>query len=99
MHIDFKEILSAWAAKINPTPDQKDLALRRAKICDECEFLGEVLKDKKMTQYCKECGCVIGAKIYSYKEGACPKNKWDRVDCEFRNSKAIKVLKHPRSIV
>lgn len=93
MHFDIKEILSAWKAKLNPTEDQRTLAEQRAKICEQCDRVGETLKNNKSTNYCKECGCILPAKVYSYKEGACPLGKWDEIDRKFRNTKALKVLK------
>lgn len=99
MHFDIKEIVSAWAAKINPTEEQKKLALLRAEICNECPDVGEAVKGSNGTRYCKNCGCLLEAKIYSYKEGACPKGKWDDVDREFANTKALKVLKNPKKVI
>ena len=97
MHFDVKEIASAWIAKLHPTDPQKELAERRASICNECDEVGEIIEDNENTRYCKKCGCIIGAKIYSYKEGACPLGKWDDNDREFRNTQALKVLKNPNS--
>lgn len=99
MHFDVKEIISAWASTLHPTEDQKKLAELRANICNECPDVKEALKGSDGTRYCKNCGCFLEAKVYSYKEGACPKGKWDKVDGEFVNTKALKVLKHPKSVI
>ena len=97
MHFDVKEIVSAWMSKMNPTETQKELATKRAEICNQCPDVGKVLDRAEGTRYCMNCGCFIEAKVYSYKEGACPKGKWDKVDREFRNTQALKVLKDPNS--
>lgn len=96
MHFDVKEIVSAWVSKIHPKDSQRKLAEERAKICNECDDVGEVIDNAEGTRYCKNCGCLLEAKVYSYKEGACPLGKWDTVDREFRNTKALKVLKDPK---
>lgn len=96
MHFDVKEIVSAWISKINPKEEQKALAEERAKICNECDEVKEAIGSINGTRYCSKCGCLIEAKIYSYKEGPCPLGKWDEVDRKYRNTKALKVLKDPK---
>ena len=51
---------SCWA--------EKEVALRRAEICDECPM-------KTMMNTCLSCGCFIPAKV-KYKESRCPQGKW-----------------------
>lgn len=98
MHFDVKEIVSAWISKVHPKEEQKALAEERAKICNECDEVKEVIDNVNGTRYCGQCGCLIEAKVYSYKEGACPLGKWDDIDRNFRNTKALKVLKeHKKS--
>ena len=97
--MDIKEVLAAWVAKINPNEDQKALAEQRAQVCSGCEFAKSVIKDKKLIDYCSVCGCILGAKVYSNKEGACPKGKWNGIDASFRNTKALKVLKNPKKLI
>lgn len=99
MYFDIKEIVSAWTSRIKPTEDQKKLATLRAEVCNECDDVGEALEGSAGTRYCKNCGCLLEAKVYSYKEGACPKGKWDKIDSEFRTTKALRVLKNPKSII
>lgn len=94
MKLDIKEILSAWKAKVKPTSAQKDLAKQRAEICDKCDKVGK--RDVSGQEYCTVCGCYLKAKVYSYKEGACPEGKWDEVDRKYRNTEALKVLKNPK---
>ena len=93
MHFDVREIVSAWASKIHPKESQKQLAEKRAGICNECDHVKEILDNVNGTRYCDRCGCLIEGKVYSYREGACPLGKWDRIDAEFRNTTALKVLK------
>lgn len=98
MHFDVKEIVSAWISKIKPKEEQKILAEQRAEICNECPEAKEVIDNVNGTRYCGQCGCLLEAKVYSYKEGACPLGKWDDIDRNFRNTKALKVLKeHKKS--
>lgn len=99
MHFDVKEIVSAWASKLKPTEDQKQLATLRAEVCQNCPDVGEVVEGAEGTRYCKNCGCLLEAKVYSYKEGACPKGKWDNIDRQFLNTKALKVLKNPEKVI
>ena len=97
--MNMKEILSAWLTKIHPTEEQKALAEQRAQVCCGCEFAKETIRDKKALSYCGVCGCILGAKVYSNKEGACPRGKWNGIDATFRNTEALKVLKNPRKLV
>ena len=99
MKFDIKEIVSAWAAKVHPTLEQRELATQRAGVCANCDMVGEALKGAAGTRYCKECGCLLEAKVYSNKEGACPKGKWDEIDRKYQNTKALKVLKNPKKII
>lgn len=97
MTFNVKEIVSAWASKVKPKRDQKRLAEKRATICSTCDRVKEAIGSVDGTRYCAECGCLLEAKVYSYREGACPLGKWDTVDREFRNTKALKVLKNIKS--
>lgn len=99
MKFDLKEITTAWISRIKPTENQKKLATLRAKICEVCPNLGEPVGGKKVANYCKVCGCLLGAKVYSYKEGACPEGRWNELDKTFNNTEALKVLKHPKTLV
>ena len=97
MKINFKEILNAWYNVINHTPEQKELADKRFAICLECPSKIEILKDKKWFFKCKECGCPLGAKIYTEttyltKDKSCPLDKWKEIEMEFmsKNRYAIK---------
>lgn len=96
MHFDIKEIVSAWVSRVKPKEDQKVLAEKRAEICNECSEVKEAINNVNGTRYCGQCGCLLEAKVYSYREGACPLGKWDEIDKEFRNTKALKVLKDPK---
>lgn len=99
MHFDIREIVSAWVSKVNPTDVQKELATKRAEICNQCPKVEKVLIEAPGTRYCGVCGCFIEAKIYSYKEGACPTGKWDELDKNYRSTGVLKVLKDPKKLV
>ena len=43
------------------------LTLARTQICEAC--------DKRFLRNCKECGCIIDAKV-KFTESSCPLNKW-----------------------
>lgn len=47
----------------------KETALKRAKICADCDRL------LRPTFTCKECGCFMKAKV-KLTEATCPLNKW-----------------------
>jgi len=82
-----KEIITAWAASLNPTHEQKILAEKRYEICLKCEHYGE---ERAVTgdEYCKACFCPIQKKVYTQKiNDTCPHQKWDEVEKDFRESK------------
>jgi len=78
MKIDFVKILEAYRIKISPTPEQKELALKRLDICNGCEFLKGSVEDNFAK--CGACGCFIHGKIFTNKGDECPKGKWSEVD-------------------
>lgn len=68
-----KEIVLAYAAAINPTEEQKEIAEKRLEVCMNCE---EWAKDA-IVQHCKTCGCATKIKIFStVGSSGCPKSKW-----------------------
>ena len=73
------EIINAWIISFNPNEGQKTLALNRANICDTCEYKKYVIKKP----ICSACGCPLSKKIFSEKQNACPKGKWDDVDFKY----------------
>lgn len=86
--MNFTEIINAWIISFNPNEEQKSLALNRANICDICEYKKYVIKKP----ICSACGCPIGKKIFSEKQNACPKDKWNAVDSVYfakKNKKNI----------
>jgi hypothetical protein len=66
-------IIRAWIISYNPTPKEEELAILRAKICDECP--SKKYNGHLDFYYCNECGCPLEKKIYSPKN-TCPLNKW-----------------------
>lgn len=95
MQIDFREIFSAWKAKLNPERSQEELAGLRLEACSSCEFAKSLMGTEGI--YCSKCGCLLKAKIFTPREGACPEGKWDSIDQNYRNTNAIRVLKNPKS--
>lgn len=81
------EIITAWAASLSPTEEQKTLAEKRYGVCLGCEFYG---KSRPVTgdEYCKKCLCPLNKKVYTQKlKETCPLNKWDDVEKELREFK------------
>ena len=76
MAIDIGDILSGWTNYLFPTPEIRQKAKERLKICGSC--------DKSATgplgtyPHCILCGCYLPAKVSSTKQDAigCPENKW-----------------------
>lgn len=69
-----EEIVKSYAAMMNPTPEQQEVAKIRLQTCMGCEFWAE---NALGIEYCKRCGCATKAKIFSPKGlQACPENKW-----------------------
>jgi hypothetical protein len=77
-----EEIFKAWGIMFNPNDLESELAGKRMEICDEC--------DSKRTSpiiHCGECGCLLKAKVYSPKIGACPLGKWTAVEMQWEHKK------------
>ena len=74
----------AWLIASNPTPEQKDLSIKRYSICLDCEYYK---KSRPIThdEYCSVCLCPISKKIFSDNFNECPKGKWESVDIEFES--------------
>jgi hypothetical protein len=69
-----KEIVLAWATRLNPTEEQKQIAEQRLQICMGCEFWRESATG---IEYCSKCGCATKAKVFSpVGANACPEKKW-----------------------
>jgi hypothetical protein len=88
--MDIREIVTAWAAKVHPSVEQKELANERYNICLSCPSYKEGIKNKKWSRYCGECGCPIAAKvftkkIYSDENGSCPLGKWKEIEIQYEN--------------
>lgn len=68
-----KEIILSYAAAINPTEEQKEVAEKRLAICMDCE---EWASDA-LIPHCKVCGCATKGKVFTpVGSGGCPKGKW-----------------------
>ena len=67
-----KEIILSYAAKINPTDEQKALAEKRLEVCVGCDqWVQSQIRD-----YCDICKCTTSAKVFSPVRAACPLSKW-----------------------
>ena len=78
--MDIFEILEAWVIAGNPNKIQKELANKRANICNGCEFKKEIIKGIKFSIVCSECGCPLAKKIYTNNYNPCPEKKWSEID-------------------
>jgi hypothetical protein len=70
-----KEIAKSWAAAMNPTRKQTEIADHRISVCESCDL--KKYNDILNFYYCGSCGCPLHAKIYSPVEKSCPENKWE----------------------
>jgi hypothetical protein len=69
-----KEIVLSYAAMVNPTDEQKEIAEIRLATCMVCEHWKE---NALGIEYCGKCGCATKAKIFTPKGlEACPLKKW-----------------------
>lgn len=94
MSLDFKKILEAWKISANPNEKQAELAKKRLEICEMCPSKNEILKNKKWSHICKECGCPINKKIFTNNYNECPLGKWESIDTQYfklieKNKKTI----------
>lgn len=55
----------------------EDVAEKRFDICISCPKL------IKLTSQCKECGCIMNAKV-KLPNASCPLGKWDAVEVSFK---------------
>lgn len=80
---NYKEIFDAWLASLNPTELQKELAEKRLKICETCEFKKEIVKKNKWSAVCTKCGCPLSKKKFTIVPNSCPLKKWEDVDLKY----------------
>jgi hypothetical protein len=87
------EIVEAWIIAGNPSTIQKELADKRASICDNCEFKKEIISGVKFSIICSKCGCPLVKKIYTNNYNSCPLRKWFEIDKPyFSDQKTNKTL-------
>lgn len=101
--MNIREIVTAWATRLHPSTEQKELGDKRYNICLTCPSFREKIKNKKWTQYCGECGCPLSGKvftrsIYSDEDGSCPLGKWKEVEIEYK-SKLNRTAKKEQSLL
>lgn len=91
--MDLNLILEAWIISSNPTKEQLELAEKRLKICDNCEFRKEIFKRLKIFNICSKCGCPITKKVFTNVYNPCPMRKWDEIDSlYFKDQKSKKTI-------
>lgn len=90
--MNIKDIINAWASKINPSEDEINLAQERSNICSGCVFKKSFFSKKEWSSICGQCGCPITSKIFSKEFNSCPEKKWEGVD-----SKYIKIFNHKKN--
>ena len=67
---NLKNIIEGYSNLVNKDSDIEKLAEARGDICNDCDK-----NSRSIVPYCKECGCIIAAKVRS-RESFCPLNKW-----------------------
>ena len=75
--MDIHEIFASWVHSFRATPEMKQVAEHRLKICEVCEHR----EHRKIinSDVCKLCGCPISKKIFSPKgKSACPDSRWEK---------------------
>lgn len=83
MKFDFKKISKAWFDSYFGSDKQKELAIKRAKICETCPSRNVRFEGIDLLTVCDECGCPIKKKIFSDVFNDCPLKKWESVDLEY----------------
>jgi hypothetical protein len=70
-----KDIITSYAAMVNPTEAQKKAAEIRLATCMTCE---EWKENALGIAYCGKCGCATSGKIFTQVGmQACPLMKWE----------------------
>ena len=88
MRVDFKEVITAWVTRLNPSERQKELADKRHAICATCPSRKEGILKQEWSHYCEKCGCPLAGKIFTQSTyltegGSCPLGKWEAVEKEY----------------
>lgn len=90
--MDFKEIIDSWLISFTPNDLQKKLAEERLTICEKCDSLKEIVKRKKWSHVCGECGCPVAKKVFTNRFNACPLSKWGEIDKRYFETKENKTI-------
>lgn len=70
----FKKIITSWLISLNPDEKQKEVALNRIEVCNNCE---ENKYSKLFDIYlCDKCKCPLSKKVYTENKEDCPLRKW-----------------------
>ena len=92
MEINLKKIVKAWITAANPTPTQKELAVKRMEICNACEHKKVITDKLEIGVVCGKCGCPLNKKIFTMENDACPLNKWLEVEKDYFKTKTQKSI-------
>jgi len=88
--INIKDIVNSWVTMFNPTDEERSRADDRFEVCNTCPSREEFLNSGKWAMRCSECGCPLGAKVYSNVINPCPLKKWEEVDKKHNLNTSIK---------
>lgn len=80
MELDFRKISKAWFDSYFGTNEQKELATKRASICEVCPSRKVITEKLELATICGECGCPIKKKVFSSTYNDCPLKKWEEID-------------------
>lgn len=83
MDFDFKKITKAWFDSYFGSDKQKELAIKRATICEMCPSRKVTTTGIDLLTLCGECGCPIKKKIFSSIFNDCPLKKWQDIDSQY----------------
>jgi hypothetical protein len=75
-----KEIIEAWIIAGRPSKIQRELADKRADVCESCENKIQIIKGVKTSTVCSGCGCPVAKKIFTNIYDPCPLHKWAEID-------------------
>lgn len=95
--MDMKEIITAWIIKAKPNDSQKKLAEERYQICEQCPERKNLLSNRKWSEHCGECGCLLEGKVFTRSYDACPLHKWLPVEAKYLSE--ISIVKKNKTII
>lgn len=73
--MNLKHIAQGWVNLIFSNEVVEERAIKRLEICNKCQKRSNYPSEITMDSYCKDCGCVLQAKVRS--DSQCPNNYWN----------------------